>query len=92
MEAGQELICSISSDVYIDVSICTARNYQRWLDGADLKQYEGEEDVRHCDLPTFTAPRDGDFVVVIMNDGDEDADVTVDVAIWPAADEDEEED
>ena len=89
MEEGQELICSLSADDYIDISICTARDYQRWLDGEDLMEYIGEEDVLHCDLPPFVAPRNGKFVVAIMNNSDEDVDVTVDIAIWAGGDEDE---
>lgn len=91
MEEGQQLVASISADGYVDVSICTPRDYQRWLDGKDLREYEGEEDVRDCELPTFTAPKDGKFAVAIMNTGDEDVDVTVDISIWPPEEEDDEE-
>jgi hypothetical protein len=92
MEAGQELICSISADDYVDVSICTARAHKKWLDGEDLSHYEGEEDVRECELPTFVAPRDGKFVVLVMNDNDEGVDATVDISIWAASEDDNEED
>jgi hypothetical protein len=93
MEAGQELVCSISADDYVDISICSARDYRQWLDGEDLKEYVGEEDVRECELPTFVAPRDGKYVVAVMNDNDEDVDVTVDLSVWAAeGDEDDDED
>lgn len=92
MEAQQELVCSISADDYVDISICTARDYRKWLDGEELMQYEGEEDVRECELPTFVAPRDGKYVVAIMNDNDEGVDVTVDLSIWAPSEDEEEND
>jgi len=93
MEKGDELICSISADDYVDISICTAKDYQKWLDGEeDLIEYDvSEEDVRHCDLQTFVAPRNGKFVLVVMNDNEEDVDVTFDAAVWAAEEEEDEE-
>jgi hypothetical protein len=88
MEEGQQLVASISADGYVDVSICTPRDYQRWLDGKELMEYEGDEEVRECELPTFTAPQDGKFAVAIMNEDDEDVDVTVDISIWSPEDDD----
>ncbi len=89
MEAGQQLVASISADGYVDVSICAARDYKKWRDGHDLFEYEGDEDVRECELPTFTAPKDGKFVVAIFNNGDDDVDVAVDISIWEKEDDDE---
>jgi hypothetical protein len=92
MGEGDELICSISADDYVDISICTAQDYQRWLDDEELNHYDiSEEDVRHCDLQTFVAPHNGQFVLLIMNDNEEDVDVTVDVAIWASEEEDDDE-
>ncbi len=92
MEEREELICSISADDYVDISICTERNYQKWLDGEDLNHYDvSEEDVLHCDLQTFVAPRKGKFVLLVMNDNEEDIEVTFDVAVWAAEEEEEDE-
>jgi hypothetical protein len=44
MNAGQELLASVSSDHYINVSICTLVDYQKWLRTDDLIEYEGRED------------------------------------------------
>ena len=90
IEEGQELSVSISADDYIDASICTPRDVKRWLDGHDLMEYEGDEDVRECEL-SFVPDKSGRYVVLLVNRSDDDVDVTVDVAIWAADDQDEEE-
>lgn len=49
-------------------------------------EYDGDEKVRECDL-SFVAPHDGVYVLLLINDGDEDVDATIDAAIWEAEEE-----
>jgi len=81
LDQGEELIVTISADRYIDVSICNQADYRRWMHGEELDEYEGEEDVRDCEL-SFVAPRLGTYCLLIINEGHEDADVAMDAAVW----------
>jgi hypothetical protein len=79
---GQELFAKISSEDYVDVSICSQRDYERWLEDGDLIEFEGAEEVRAKEL-YFTAPRDKTYLLRLINhgDGDDDVDVTVEVKV-----------
>ena len=77
---GQELFAKISSEDYIDVSICSGRDYEQWLEHEDLMEYEGAEDVRAKEL-YFTAPRDRTYLLLIINHGEDDVDVTVEIEL-----------
>jgi hypothetical protein len=81
MNAGQELLASVSSEDHIDVSICTLADYQKWLRTDDLIEYEGREDVRECEL-SFVAPSKGKYCFLLINDGDEDVDVSFEYSVW----------
>ena len=83
MENGQELVASITADGYINVSICDLSDYQKFLDDEEFMEYEGEEEVRQCNL-TFHASDDDSYVLLLINPGDEDVDATIDAAIWEA--------
>lgn len=86
MENRQELVASITADSYLNVSICDLSDYQKFLDDEEFMEYEGEEEVRECNL-SFAAPHDGIFVLLLVNEGEDDVDATIDAAIWDAADE-----
>ena len=77
---GQELFAKVSSEDYLDVSICSERDYHRWLEEGDLIEFEGAEEIRAKEL-YFTAPRDKTYLLLLINHGDEDVDVTVEVKV-----------
>jgi hypothetical protein len=81
MNAGQELLASVSSEDYIDVSICALADYQKWLRTDDLIEYEGREDVRECEL-SFVAPSKGKYCLLLVNYGDEDVDAAFEYSVW----------
>jgi hypothetical protein len=81
MKSGQELLASVSSEDYIDVSICTLADYQKWLQTDDLIEVEGREDVRECDL-SFVAPSNGTYCLLLINYGDEDVDIAFEYSVW----------
>ena|SRR2546429_834492 len=81
MNAGQELLASVSSEDYIDVSICTLADYQKWLRTDDLIEYDGREDVRECEL-SFVARSKGKYCLLLVNYGDGDVDVAFEYSVW----------
>jgi hypothetical protein len=83
LEEGQELDASISADDYIAVSICSPSDFKKWLAGDELMEYEGDEDIRECEL-SFVADRDSKYLLLLINEGSDDVDVTVDIVIWDA--------
>jgi hypothetical protein len=88
MKSGQELVVSITADGYINVSVCDLSDYHKFLDGEDFMEYEGDEDVRDCDL-SLCASDDGTYVLLLTNAGDEDADTTIDAAVWESAEDED---
>ena len=83
LKQGQELFVTISSDDYLDVSICSELDYERWLEERELMEYEGAERVREKKL-SFTAQRNRTYLLLIINHGDDDVDVTVEVDLLNA--------
>jgi hypothetical protein len=87
MTEGQRIIGSVSSEEPVDVLICSEKDYERWdRQGSedDLpKSYFFAEDVRRRSLD-FEAPRDGSFVVLLINWADEETELTIDWAWWEA--------
>jgi hypothetical protein len=84
LEEGWEFEITVSADDYVGVSSCGQRDYKRWIDGGELMQYEGEDDARHCELD-FTAPKNGTYLLLVINEGAEDVDVTLDASLWEEA-------
>ncbi|MDP8989890.1 MAG: hypothetical protein M3N41_07400 [Acidobacteriota bacterium] len=93
---GQELVGAISADGFIDIVVCEERDCEKW---AELECEEEDdvplpahyflaEEVRGRTLD-IVVPKDGDFVVLLINWGDEDVEATIDCAIWPSEVEDE---
>ncbi len=83
LDAGQKLIAGIWASDYIDVSVCERSDYKRWLEDGDLMEYEGAEEVLEWEVP-FVAPHDGNYVLLVINHGDQDVDFGMDVTIWDA--------
>lgn len=81
LDEGQELLLSLRAESYIDVSVCGLSDYQRWIEGRDLMEYEGAERVRRCDL-SFEAPRAGTYLVLLINKSRGEIEVEVDMATW----------
>lgn len=90
MDEWQELIGSIAADAYVDVVICEEADFEKWRDE------EPDDEEEECPLPDhyflaedvgertfrFTAPEGGVFGVLVINWGDEDVEVTTEIAIW----------
>ncbi len=81
MRAEDDLIVSVTADRYIDISICTLADYKRWLKTNDLGEYAGASDVRQCEL-SFTAPRDGTYCLLLINENKKEVEVEVDAVVW----------
>ena len=81
LEEGQEVLATVEADDYIDISICDEDAYERSQESGDLIEYDGAELVREWE-GSFVAPRAGKYLLVLMNEGDEDVDVTVDISVW----------
>lgn len=98
MTEGQRIIGSVSSDDPIDVLICKERDYEEWSNREDdetdddemplPKNYFYADDIRHRSVD-FEAPRNGSFVVLLINWSDEETEATIDWAWWESEDEDE---
>ncbi|MGD0580172.1 MAG: response regulator [Bryobacteraceae bacterium] len=86
LEEGQELVVTMAADDYVGISICGRNDYGRWLKTGELMEYDGEDDARDCKL-SVVAPRDGAYSLLVINEGREDVDVTVDAAVWEPVDE-----
>jgi len=55
----------------------------RKFDTDNFMEYNGYEDVRECE-PSFVAPFDGAYCLLLINDGDEDVNATFECAVWKA--------
>lgn len=79
----EELQVTVSADRYIDASICTGADYEKWLRGHDLMEYEGADDAREFTL-YFTAPESGDYLLLLINHSKRRrVDLEVEVVILP---------
>ena len=87
MTEGQRIVGSVSSDEPIDVLICRERDYEEWDRNGSKdelpKSYFFAEDIRRRSID-FEAPRNGAFVVLLINWSDEETEVTIDWAWWDA--------
>ena len=85
MMEGQRIVGSVSSDEPIDVLICRERDYQEWDRNESKdelpKSYFFAEDIRRRSID-FEAPRNGTFVVLLINWSDEETEATIDWAWW----------
>jgi len=84
MSAGQELVASIAADNFIDIVICSEHDFDAWLNEDEDEwpaHYFLAEEVRRRNLE-FAAPRNGTFVVLLINWTNQDIEATVDIAIW----------
>jgi hypothetical protein len=89
LRRGQQLEFEIAASTPIDLAACDEAEYLGWVDsgfdpGHPVRIYvEAEEVVRH--QIRFTAPRNGDFVVLLMNWNDRDAEVAVKATDQPSS-------
>jgi hypothetical protein len=90
MQKGDVLTATVTSDVPVDVWVAPRRVYGRWDDDEEIDSPDVlDEDHLRADI-TFTAPRDGTFVLVIENTDEEtEATASLDVSIWRSDDESE---
>jgi hypothetical protein len=85
MTEGQRIVGSVSSDEPIDVLICRERDYEEWDRNGSKdelpKSYFFAEDIRRRSID-FEAPRNGTFVVLLINWSDDETEATIDWAWW----------
>jgi hypothetical protein len=82
LEENMELVVAVSSNRYIDVSLCARLDYERWVDERDdLKEFEGAVEVRGWEC-TFETPRTGMYFLVVINEGEGAAEVEVEASVW----------
>jgi hypothetical protein len=88
MTERQRIVGSVSSDDPIDVLICRERDYEEWDRNGSKdelpKSYFFAEDIRRRSID-FEAPRNGTFVVLLINWSDEETEATIDWAWWDVA-------
>jgi HNH endonuclease len=85
LNEGDQLVIVVSSDESIDLSICSPADYRRWAsEEEELTEFEGAERVLEWEY-SFTAPRTGTYCFLIINEGTDEAEIEVDVAVWEAA-------
>ena len=85
MTESQRIVGWVSSDEPIDVLICRERDYEEWDRNGSKdelpKSYFFAEDIRRRSID-FEAPRNGTFVVLLINWSDEETEATIDWAWW----------
>ena len=85
MTESQRIAGRVSSDEPIDVLICRERDYEEWDRNGSKdelpKSYFFAEDIRRRSID-FEAPRNGTFVVLLINWSDEETEATIDWAWW----------
>jgi len=89
LQEGQRLEFEVASTEPIDLVVCDEVAYLGWVDsGFDPEHpvaiYTESESVRRAKL-RFTAPRKGDYIVLLMNWSALQADVAVEANDQPAA-------
>jgi hypothetical protein len=87
LRQGQHLEFEIKASRPIDIAVCEEDEYDRWVDSGfspehSVAVYREAEDVASHKL-RFTAPMTGEFVVLLMNWSDVDADVAVEANDQP---------
>lgn len=90
LEEGDSIVATVDSDYPIHVYIADLGRYRRWARGEQPRGLAESPSVYSAGMD-FVAPREGKYLLWIANHNDEDeedAEVTVDVAIWDG-DEDE---
>ena len=88
LEKDELLEFSLRSDIPIDVLLCNADDYDRWVDsGYDpeiaLSVHLEAEDVMAHAL-RFTAPLAGEYAVLLMNWTESAADLAIEIPDWMA--------
>jgi hypothetical protein len=86
LEQGELLEFTLRSDIPVDVLLCDASDYDRWVDsGYDpeiaLSVHLEAEDVLAYTL-RFTAPIPGEYAVLLMNWTECPADLAIEIADW----------
>jgi len=99
MGEDDELVFSIDTDGPLDVVICDEADAEAWSDG-EVGEDEGDDDdeddralppgyvhltgLSECRERRFVAPEDGSYALLLVNWDEEDAQFTLDAAVWPA--------
>lgn len=86
LQEGEVLEFTLRSDVPVDVLLCDAADYDRWVDSgydpeAALVVHLEAEDVLAHRL-RFTAPIPGEFAVLLMNWTESSADLAIEIPDW----------
>ena len=88
LEQGELLEFTLRSDVPVDILLCNASDYDRWVDsGYDpevglLVHLEAEDVLSHT--LRFTAILPGEYAVLLMNWTEHPADLAIEVPDWLA--------
>jgi hypothetical protein len=86
LERFESLEFTLRSDVPVDVLVCNASDYDRWVDsGYDpeiglLVHMEAEDVVAHT--LQLKAPMAGEYVVLLMNWAHTQADIAIEIPDW----------
>lgn len=84
LEGDDEMVAIVEADNYVDMLICAERDYIRWTKRNredELPAYfDGAEEVRKRTLH-LVAPTAGTYGVLVINQGEEDVDVSIEVEL-----------
>jgi hypothetical protein len=86
LQQGEVLEFTLRSDVPVDILLCDASDYDRWVDSgydpevALLVHLEAEDVLAH--RLRFTAPIPGEFAVLLMNWTESAADLAIEIPDW----------
>ena len=81
LESGDEIKYWMKSDEPLDLMIMTTRQYDRWVGGEDAGVLQSHESAREIE-DSYAVTRRGNYMVVVINDTGEDADLQLDISIW----------
>lgn len=84
LEGDDEMIATVEADNYTDMFLCAEQDYKRWIKRNredELPGYfDGAEEVRKRTL-SLVAPTAGTYGVLIINQGEEDVDVSIEIEL-----------
>lgn len=71
----------VHSDEPLTVLLMETEDYEPWNRGKEIEFQECHEDVYELNT-TFAVDEEGEYLLIICNFGDEDANVQLDVSVW----------
>lgn len=81
LDEGDRVEIWMESDCALNFIVMDDEDYGDWDSGREVGMYVDQRKKYRLET-TFVAPDDGEYAVVFYNDGDEEADVQLDILVW----------